>query len=41
MKMWIALSVLMFVVAIPNPHFPPAAAALELADRVLPDLDAL
>jgi HAD superfamily hydrolase (TIGR01509 family) len=29
------------VVAIPNPHFPPAADALALADQILPDLDAL
>jgi len=29
------------VIAIPNPHFPPAAEALALADEVLPDLDAL
>jgi beta-phosphoglucomutase-like phosphatase (HAD superfamily) len=31
----------MRVLAIPNPHFPPPADALELADAVLPDLDAL
>jgi HAD superfamily hydrolase (TIGR01509 family) len=31
----------MRVYAIPNPHFPPAPKALALADRVLPDLDAL
>lgn len=31
----------MTVLAIPNPHFPPAADALELAAVVLPDLDAL
>jgi HAD superfamily hydrolase (TIGR01509 family) len=29
------------VVAIPNPHFPPADEALALADEILPDLDAL
>ena len=29
------------VIAIPNPHFPPADEALALADEVLPDLDAL
>jgi HAD superfamily hydrolase (TIGR01509 family) len=29
------------VIAIPNPHFPPPEEALALADRVLPDLDAL
>jgi HAD superfamily hydrolase (TIGR01509 family) len=29
------------VLAIPNPHFPPAEAALALADAVLPDLAAL
>jgi HAD superfamily hydrolase (TIGR01509 family) len=29
------------VLAIPNPHFPPAPEALALADEVLPDLDAL
>jgi HAD superfamily hydrolase (TIGR01509 family) len=29
------------VIAIPNPHFPPADDALALADEVLPDLDAL
>jgi len=29
------------VIAIPNPHFPPSAEALALADVVLPDLDAL
>jgi HAD superfamily hydrolase (TIGR01509 family) len=29
------------VIAIPNPHFPPAPDALALADEVLPDLDAL
>jgi HAD superfamily hydrolase (TIGR01509 family) len=31
----------MRVIAIPNPHFPPAPAALALADVELPDLDAL
>jgi HAD superfamily hydrolase (TIGR01509 family) len=31
----------MRVLAIPNPHFPPAEDALALADAVLPDLDAL
>jgi HAD superfamily hydrolase (TIGR01509 family) len=31
----------MRVIAIPNPHFPPAADALALADVTLPDLDAL
>jgi HAD superfamily hydrolase (TIGR01509 family) len=31
----------MRVIAIPNPHFPPAADALALADAQLPDLDAL
>jgi HAD superfamily hydrolase (TIGR01509 family) len=31
----------MRVVAIPNPHFPPAADAVALADVVLADLDAL
>ncbi len=31
----------MRVIAIPNPHFPPAADALALADARLPDLDAL
>jgi HAD superfamily hydrolase (TIGR01509 family) len=31
----------MRVLAIPNPHFPPAQDALALADVVLPDLDAL
>jgi HAD superfamily hydrolase (TIGR01509 family) len=31
----------MRVFAIPNQHFPPAPAALALADKVLPDLDAL
>jgi HAD superfamily hydrolase (TIGR01509 family) len=31
----------MTVVAIPNPHFPPAADALALADITLPDLAAL
>jgi HAD superfamily hydrolase (TIGR01509 family) len=31
----------MTVIAIPNPHFPPAADALALADITLPDLDAL
>ena len=31
----------MRVIAIPNPHFPPAADALALADAELPDLDAL
>ncbi|WP_037497276.1 HAD family hydrolase [Solirubrobacter soli] len=29
------------VIAIPNPHFPPAQDALDLADEILPDLDAL
>ena len=29
------------VIAIPNPHFPPADEALALADEVLPDLNAL
>jgi len=29
------------VIAIPNPHFPPAEDALALADVTLPDLDAL
>ena len=29
------------VIAIPNPHFPPADDALALADEILPDLDAL
>ena len=29
------------VIAIPNPHFPPADEALALADEVLPDLDAV
>ncbi len=29
------------VLAIPNPHFPPAPEALALADEVLPSLDAL
>jgi HAD superfamily hydrolase (TIGR01509 family) len=29
------------VIAIPNPHFPPAPEALALADETLPDLDAL
>ena len=29
------------VIAIPNPHFPPADDALALADVTLPDLDAL
>jgi HAD superfamily hydrolase (TIGR01509 family) len=29
------------VIAIPNPHFPPAPDALALADAVLPNLDAL
>ena len=29
------------VIAIPNPHFPPAGEALALADAILPDLDAL
>ena len=29
------------VIAIPNPHFPPADDALALADVRLPDLDAL
>jgi HAD superfamily hydrolase (TIGR01509 family) len=31
----------MRVIAIPNPHFPPAADALALADAELPDLNAL
>jgi HAD superfamily hydrolase (TIGR01509 family) len=31
----------MRVLAIPNPHFPPAPDALRLADAQLPDLDAL
>jgi HAD superfamily hydrolase (TIGR01509 family) len=31
----------MRVLAIPNPHFPPAREALALADEVLPGLDAL
>ena len=31
----------MRVLAIPNPHFPPAPDALQLADARLPDLDAL
>ena len=31
----------MRVIAIPNPHFPPAEDALALADARLPDLDAL
>jgi HAD superfamily hydrolase (TIGR01509 family) len=31
----------LYVVAIPNPHFPPSAEALALADVRLPDLDAL
>jgi hypothetical protein len=31
----------MRVVAIPNPHFPPDAEALSLADVVLDSLDAL
>jgi len=31
----------MRVLAIPNPHFPPAPDALQLADAQLPDLDAL
>ena len=31
----------MRVIAIPNPHFPPAKDALALADARLPDLDAL
>ena len=31
----------MRVIAIPNPHFPPAGDALALADVTLPDLDAL
>jgi HAD superfamily hydrolase (TIGR01509 family) len=31
----------MRVIAIPNPHFPPAEDALALADVTLPDLDAL
>jgi HAD superfamily hydrolase (TIGR01509 family) len=29
------------VIAIPNPHFPPAADALALADEILPNLDAV
>jgi HAD superfamily hydrolase (TIGR01509 family) len=29
------------VIAIPNPHFPPARDALDLADQILPDLDAV
>ena len=29
------------VIAIPNPHFPPADDALALADEILPDLDAV
>jgi HAD superfamily hydrolase (TIGR01509 family) len=29
------------VIAIPNPHFPPADDALALADEILPNLDAL
>jgi beta-phosphoglucomutase-like phosphatase (HAD superfamily) len=29
------------VIAIPNPHFPPADEALALAVEVLPDLDAV
>jgi HAD superfamily hydrolase (TIGR01509 family) len=29
------------VIAIPNPHFPPAGDALALADEVLPNLDAV
>jgi HAD superfamily hydrolase (TIGR01509 family) len=29
------------VIAIPNPHFPPADEALALADEILPDLDAV
>jgi HAD superfamily hydrolase (TIGR01509 family) len=31
----------LYVIAIPNPHFPPSAEALALADVRLPDLDAL
>jgi beta-phosphoglucomutase-like phosphatase (HAD superfamily) len=31
----------LYVIAIPNPHFPPSAEALALADLQLPDLDAL
>jgi beta-phosphoglucomutase-like phosphatase (HAD superfamily) len=31
----------MRVIAIPNPHFPPAEDALALAAVTLPDLDAL
>ena len=31
----------LYMIAIPNPHFPPSAAALALADVRLPDLDAL
>jgi hypothetical protein len=31
----------MRVLAIPNPHFPPAQDAVALADTLLPDLDAL
>jgi HAD superfamily hydrolase (TIGR01509 family) len=31
----------MRVIAIPNPHFPPADDALALADEILPNLDAL
>jgi HAD superfamily hydrolase (TIGR01509 family) len=29
------------VIAIPNPHFPPADEALALAEQILPDLDAV
>jgi HAD superfamily hydrolase (TIGR01509 family) len=28
----------MYVIAVPNPHYPPSAEALSLADRVLPSL---
>jgi HAD superfamily hydrolase (TIGR01509 family) len=31
----------LYVIAIPNPHFPPSDEALALADEILPDLDAL
>jgi HAD superfamily hydrolase (TIGR01509 family) len=31
----------LYVIAIPNPHFPPSDAALALADVRLPDLDAV
>ena len=31
----------LYVIAIPNPHFPPAQDALDLADLVLRDLDAV